>query len=110
MNSILSYAKKEAAPSKKLQQKKQRVAKIACDLVSQCIEKHAQVVGFELGGSYAKGTWLPEKADIDIFVKFNKKTSEKDFRSIGTKIGFRIFKEIQAIHQICGASVCRGNY
>jgi len=93
MNSILSYAKKEATPSKKLQQKKQRVAKKACDLVSQCIEKHAQVVGFELGGSYAKGTWLPEKADIDIFVKFNKKTSEKDFRNIGTKIGFQSLKK-----------------
>jgi len=93
MNSILSYAKKEATPSKKLQQKKQRVAKIACDLVSQCIEKYPQVVGFELGGSYAKGTWLPEKADIDIFVKFNKKTSEKDFRSIGTKIGFQSLKK-----------------
>jgi len=93
MNSILSYAKKEATPSKKLQQKKQRVAKIACDLVSQCIEKHAQVVGFELGGSYAKGTWLPGKADIDIFVRFNKKTSEKDFRNIGTKIGFQSLKK-----------------
>jgi len=93
MNSILRYAKKEATPSKKLQQKKQRVAKIACDLVSQCIKKHAQVVGFELGGSYAKGTWLPEKADIDIFVKFNKKTSEKDFRNIGTKIGFQSLRK-----------------
>nr|MCS5530461.1 CCA tRNA nucleotidyltransferase [Candidatus Nitrosopelagicus sp.] len=93
MNSILSYAKKETTPPKKLQQKKQRVAKKACDLVSQCIEKHAQVVGFELGGSYAKGTWLPEKADIDIFVKFNKKTSEKDFRNIGTKIGFQSLKK-----------------
>ena len=41
MNSILNYAKKEATPSKKLQQKKQRVAKIACDLVSQCIEKYS---------------------------------------------------------------------
>jgi len=93
MNSILNYSKKEATPSKKLQQKKQRVAKIACDLVSQCIEKHAQVVGFELGGSYAKGTWLPGKADIDIFVRFNKKTSEKDFRNIGTKIGFQSLKK-----------------
>ena len=80
MNSILSYAKKEATPSKKLQQKKQRVAKIACDLVSQCIEKYPQVVGFELGGSYAKGTWLPEKADIDIFVKFNKYVNVSFFR------------------------------
>ena len=93
MNSILNYAKKEATPSKKLQEKKQRVAKKASDLVSQCIKKYAQVVGFELGGSYAKGTWLPEKADIDIFIKFNKKTSERDFRNIGTKIGFESLKK-----------------
>ena len=39
MNSILNYAKKEATPSKKLQQKKQRIAKKACDLVSQCYRK-----------------------------------------------------------------------
>jgi len=93
MNSILNYAKKEATPSRKLQEKKQRVAKKASDLVSQCIKKYTQVVGFELGGSYAKGTWLPEKADIDIFVKFNKKTPEKNFRSIGTEIGFQSLKK-----------------
>ena len=45
MNSILKYAKKETTPPKKLQEKKQRIAKKACDLVSQCIEKHSQVVG-----------------------------------------------------------------
>jgi len=97
MKSILNSAKKEATPPKKLQEKKQRIAKIACDLVGECIEKYPQVVGFELGGSYAKGTWVPEKpvddVDIDIFVKFNKKTSEKDFRSIGTKIGFQSLKK-----------------
>jgi len=97
MKSILNSAKKEATPPKKLQQKKQCVVKIACDLVGECIEKYPQVVGFELGGSYAKGTWVPEKpvdnVDIDIFVKFNKKTSEKDFRNIGTKIGFESLKK-----------------
>ena len=79
MNSILNYAKKEATPSKKLQQRKQRIVKMACDLVNQSIEKYPQVVGFDLGGSYAKGTWVSEKyvdnVDIDIFVKFNKKNS-----------------------------------
>ena len=93
MHSILNYAKKEATPPKKIQQKKQRIAKKACDLVSECIKEYPQVVGFELGGSYAKDTWLTEKADIDIFVKFNKKTSEKDFRDIGTKIGFQSLKK-----------------
>jgi len=97
MNSILNGVKKEAVPPKKLQQKKQRIAKIACDLVGECIKKYPQVVGFELGGSYAKGTWVPEKpvdnVDIDIFVKFNKKTSEKDFRNIGTEIGVESLKK-----------------
>ena len=50
MNSILNYAKKEATPSKKLQKEKYRIAKIAYDLVSECIKKYPQVVGFELGG------------------------------------------------------------
>jgi len=45
MNSILNYAKKEATPSKKLQQRKQRIVKMACDLVSEFIKKHPQVVG-----------------------------------------------------------------
>ncbi len=92
MNRILNHAKKEATPSKELQQKKQRIAKKTCELVSECIKKYPQVIDFELGGSYAKDTWVSEKyvdnVDIDIFVKFNKKTSEKDFRNIGTKIGF----------------------
>ena len=61
------------------------------------LEKYPQVVGFELGGSYAKSTWLPEKAvydvDIDIFVKFNKKTSEKDFTNLGLEIGFQSLKK-----------------
>ena len=97
MKSILNSAKKEATPPKKLQEKKMRIAKKACDLIEQTIEKYPQIVGFELGGSYAKGTWVPEKpvdnADIDIFVKFNKKTSEKDFRNIGIRIGFESLKK-----------------
>jgi len=63
-----------------------------CDLISQNIKKYP-IVGFESGGSNAKGTCLPDKADIDIFVKFNKKTSEKDFRTIGTKVGFQSLKK-----------------
>ena len=53
MKSILNSAKKEATPPKKLQEQKMRTAKKACNLIGQTIEKHPQVVGFELGGSYA---------------------------------------------------------
>ena len=93
MKSILNSAKKEAAPPKKLQEKKLRIAKKVRDLVEQTIRKYPQVTGFELGGSYAKGTWLAEKADIDIFVKLSKKISENDFADLGTKIGFQSLKK-----------------
>ena len=93
MKSILNSAKKEATPAKKLQEEKLRIAKKACDLVERTIEKYPQIVGFELGGSYAKGTWLAEKADIDLFVMFNKKTSENNFADLGTKIGFQSLKK-----------------
>jgi len=93
MNPILNYAKKITVPSQRLQEEKQQIAKKVCGLINESIGKYNQIVGFALGGSYAKDTWLPEKADIDIFVKFNKKTSEKDFRRIGTKIGFESLKK-----------------
>ena len=93
MNPVLNYAKKITVPSQRLQKEKQQVAKKVCGLINEAIGKYNQIVGFALGGSYAKDTWLPEKADIDIFVKFNKKTSEKDFRRIGTKIGFESLKK-----------------
>ena len=93
MKSILNYAKKIAVPTPRLQKEKQQTATKVCGLIDDVIGKYNQIVGFELAGSYAKNTWLPEKADIDIFVKFNKKTSEKDFRRIGTKIGFESLKK-----------------
>src|SRR6478735_4320856 len=34
------------------------------------------------GGSFAKGTWLKNEADIDIFVKFNNQTSLEDLENI----------------------------
>ena len=44
MKSILNSAKKETTPTKKLQEKKMRIAKKACDLIEQTIEKYPQIV------------------------------------------------------------------
>jgi len=49
----------------------------------------------EFGGSYAKGTWISEIADIDIFLKFKKSTSEKKFATIAKKIGFDSMKKFK---------------
>src|SRR2546425_12749357 len=42
-----------------------------------------------LGGSFAKGTWLPGGADIDLFVKLSPDIDEARFQEGGLKVGLR---------------------
>ena len=72
-----------------------QVAKIAFNSVERQVSKYPEVIQIEFGGSYAKGTWLPEKTDIDIFLKFKKSTTEKKFVSIAKKIGFDSMKKFK---------------
>lgn len=88
MKQILEKARKLSIPSKKLEHEKTKVAKIAFNLVRKQVAKYSQITGVEFGGSYVKGTWLPKKADVDIFIKFEKSTSDKKFVEISKKIGF----------------------
>lgn len=43
--------------------------------------------GALLGGSFAKGTWLPGYVDLDIFVRIDPKTPEDRFEQIGLAVG-----------------------
>lgn len=93
MKQVLGQVRKLAIPSKKLQKEKTQIAKLAFNLVRKQVSKHPQVTVVEFGGSYAKGTWLPNKADIDIFIKFQKSTPEKKFVQVSKKIGFESLKK-----------------
>ncbi len=93
MKKIIEKVRRGVVPTKKLEQEKSRVATIAFDLVDRQVSKYPQIVQVEFGGSYAKGTWLPEKADIDIFLKFKKTTPQKKFSEIAKKIGFVAMKK-----------------
>lgn len=93
MKQILDKARKLSIPSKKLEQEKTQVAKIAFNLVRKQVAKYSQITGVEFGGSYVKGTWLPEKADVDIFIKFEESTPDKKFVEVSKKIGFDSMKK-----------------
>jgi tRNA nucleotidyltransferase (CCA-adding enzyme) len=54
--------------------------------------KFPETRGVVLGGSFAKGTWLPGEADIDIFVKFSSEVDEERFEEVGLKVGFEATK------------------
>lgn len=95
MKDVLLQATKLVVPSKKSQHEKNADAKKAFLLVSKQISKYPEIIDAEFGGSYSKGTWLPDKADVDIFIKFKKSTSEKKFIEIAKKIGFDALKQFK---------------
>jgi tRNA nucleotidyltransferase (CCA-adding enzyme) len=95
MNQILKQAEKLVTPSEKLQKQKDAIVEQSIRLVQKEASGFSQVTGIEIVGSYAKGTWLAKRADIDVFVKFHADTPEKEFVEIGKKIGFAALKQFK---------------
>ena len=93
MKTVLKEAEKLVIPSRKVEHEKIKIARLAFELVDREISKHSQIKAIEFGGSYPKGTWLPGKADVDIFIKFDISTSEKKFSEIAKKVGFNALKK-----------------
>ncbi len=93
MKNILDQARKIAVPGRQEEEKIGKLAVQLLDLVKKEAAKYSEVTDVELGGSYAKGTWLKGKLDLDIFVKMKKETDEKKFEEIGIKIGYDSMKK-----------------
>ena len=92
---VIKKSKEIAIPNNIQRKKVDRIANQVFSLISEAAGKQKSVVSVHFGGSYAKETWTPEKIDIDIFVKFKKTTSEKNFEIIGKKIGFDSLKKFK---------------
>ncbi len=88
MNRVLEQARKITIPTRQEEEKTKELAEFLLKKVSCEAAKYPQVVDVELGGSFAKGTWLRNQMDFDIFVKLKTDTDEKSFEEIGKKIGF----------------------
>lgn len=93
MNTILKQAQELVVPSEKLQKQKNLIVEQVIKQIQKQVAPYSQVSGVEIVGSFAKGTWLPQKADVDIFVKFHTSVSEKEFVELGKKIGFSVLKD-----------------
>ncbi len=91
MSSVLEKARRLSIPTQKEEEKMKKISEYVVALVKHEVTKHPEVVSVELGGSYAKGTWL-EKMDFDIFVKIKKEVDEVQFEKIGKKIGLDALK------------------
>ena len=93
MSNVLEQARKISIPARQEQEKIGALAEKLLDLVKKESTNFPEVTSVELGGSFAKGTWLKGKLDFDIFVKMKKETDEKQFEEIGKKIGFASMKK-----------------
>lgn len=93
MSRVLEQARKVAIPGKQERDRTRKVAEFLLGQVEKEASKYTQVAGVELGGSYAKGTWLRKQMDFDIFVKLKADTDEKSFEEVGKKIGFESMKK-----------------
>ena len=93
MKQIISKIGKSVIPSNGIKKVKKQIADEAFVLVENQIKNYPEIIGLEFGGSYAKGTWLSSEADIDIFIKFKKSTSEEKFTEISEKVGFESMKK-----------------
>jgi tRNA nucleotidyltransferase (CCA-adding enzyme) len=68
------------------------VAQEAKALVDSYVARLDDVVDVVFGGSFAKGTWLPDHADIDIFVKIKPSVGLEKFEEMGREIGSKALK------------------
>ena len=72
-----------------------RIAKVAQGAkthVDSYVSQLDDVVDVVFGGSFAKGTWLPGHADIDIFVKIKPSVGIEKFEEMGREIGSEALK------------------
>ncbi|HJU33708.1 MAG TPA: CCA tRNA nucleotidyltransferase [Nitrososphaera sp.] len=69
-----------------------RIAQEAKAHVDSYVARLEDVVEVVFGGSFAKGTWLPHHADIDIFVKIRPSVGIVKFEKMGVEIGTRALK------------------
>ena len=92
---VLDQAKKISIPTEREKEKIKKISESALQLVKEQAAKYPEVIGVELGGSYAKGTWLSGEVDLDIFVKLKKDTDEKRFEVVGKEIGFNSLRKFK---------------
>ena len=87
LSSVIRKAGVKVTPRTAEERKVSLLAKLVLARTRRAARPFPQTRGAILGGSFAKGTWLPGHVDLDIFVRIDPSTPESDFERIGLAIG-----------------------
>lgn len=88
LSSVVSRALSAVIPSAKSAAEKAEIAADMLGRVQKCSSTYPDVKEVVLGGSFSKGTWLPDLADIDVMVKFEETTPRGRFTDVARRVGF----------------------
>ena len=92
-SALISKALPICEPTHSEERRIATVAQEAKVLVDRYVAQLDDVVDVVFGGSFAKGTWLPHHADIDIFVKIKPSVGVDKFEEMGREIGSEALKK-----------------
>ncbi|HEV2137473.1 MAG TPA: CCA tRNA nucleotidyltransferase [Nitrososphaerales archaeon] len=87
LSRVMTEAQRLVAPSPLETAKTASLARVLLTKTRKAAKRFPKTRGVLLGGSFAKGTWLPGNNDLDIFVKIDPSTPEEEFERIGLEIG-----------------------
>ncbi len=87
MEGVLEGGRRLVTPSDAEKARVRKLAEMALSRTKLAASSYPEVQDVVIGGSFAKGTWLPGEADIDIFVKLDPQTPTTKFESAGLAIG-----------------------
>lgn len=87
LDDVVRSAAKAVIPTRLESAKIGQLGKKVLSLTKKAARRHPEVLGVLMGGSFAKGTWLPGHVDLDVFVRIDPATDEERFERVGLDIG-----------------------
>ncbi len=93
MDRVLEEATELVTPSKDEVERVENVAKLVLEKIGKSIEYSRFSPEIILGGSYARNTWLPLEADIDIFLRYPTNVNRKELEEDSYRISSKAFGE-----------------
>ena len=87
LDSVLKRANELVVPSPAETAKISALAAVLLRKTRRAAERFPEVRGVLMGGSFAKGTWLPRHVDLDVFVRIDPSTPVERFEKVGLDIG-----------------------
>jgi tRNA nucleotidyltransferase (CCA-adding enzyme) len=87
LTNVLKQASELVVPPPSEVAKLSRLARTLLRRTRRAAKRFPEVRGVLMGGSFAKGTWLPNRVDLDIFVRIDSATPVERFEKVGLKVG-----------------------